>query len=136
MGKKFKKRNSHFYKFTFIALSPFFWAYLDITFVPGHQNLKYIYIFPQSLSIFYLQKKFEKIRTKIQPVDTCPKSHLSPKGTTVLQGLKERKSVHWKSNCWPVVDDLPLSHKIWKMDSYTSILHGEILCHSSTGKHP
>jgi len=33
---------------------------------------------------FYIQKKFQKIMKKIQPVGTCPKSHLSPKGTMVI----------------------------------------------------
>jgi len=33
---------------------------------------------------FSILKKFQKIMTKLQPVDTCPKSHLSLEGTMVL----------------------------------------------------
>jgi len=35
----------------------------------------------EAIQFFYLQKKFQKIRTKIVTVGTCPKSHLSPEGT-------------------------------------------------------
>jgi len=38
---------------------------------------------------FYLPKEFQKIMTKIQPVGTCPKSHLFPEWTMVLLGLKK-----------------------------------------------
>jgi len=33
---------------------------------------------------FYLQKKFQKIITKIETMDTCANSNLSPKGTIIL----------------------------------------------------
>jgi len=61
------KRNLNFCK-TFLATpSPLFWAYLGITFVHG-PRLKKI-IFPWSLSVFYLQKEIQKIKTKIHPIN-------------------------------------------------------------------
>jgi len=38
----------------------------------------------EAYQFFYLQKKFQKIITKIQPIGTCPKSHLSPEQTMVF----------------------------------------------------
>jgi len=77
MGKKIQKRNSNFHKKNCVAPSPLFWAYMGLTFVSRHQ-LKNIYIFAQSLSIFLSSKEIQKMKTKIQPIGTCPKSHLSP----------------------------------------------------------
>jgi len=57
-----------------------------------HQLGKALYSH-EANQFFYLQKKFQKIRTKIESVGTCLKSHLSPKGTIVLQGLNEILSV-------------------------------------------
>jgi len=55
---------------------------LGINFVPGHQLKKDLYSY-EAYQFFHLQKKFKKIRTKIQPIGACPKSHLSPEGTMV-----------------------------------------------------
>jgi len=79
--KKWKKMQ--FFAIFFVAPSPLFWAYLDITFVPGHQ-LKKNNIPTKLISFSIFKKKFQKIRTKIHPIGTCLKSHLSPEGTTVL----------------------------------------------------
>jgi len=53
-GKKIQKKNSNFCNF-FATLSPLFWTYLGINFVPKHQLKKII--FSQSLSVFFIFKK-------------------------------------------------------------------------------
>jgi len=41
-----------------------------------------------AIQFFYLQKKFQKFRTKIEIVGTCPKSHLSPRRDNGPLGVK------------------------------------------------
>jgi len=61
---------------------------LGITFVPGHQLRKKLYS-REDNQFFYLQKKFQKIMTKIETVGTYPKSKLSPEGKNGPSGVNE-----------------------------------------------
>jgi len=80
--KNQKKKKSNFEFFFCCPSSPILnlWG---ITSVPGHRLKKNLYSH-EANQIFNLQKKFKKIMTKIQPIGTCLKSHLSPEETMVL----------------------------------------------------
>jgi len=62
---------------------------LGITFVPGHQLEKKRLCSHKANQFFYLQKKVQKIMTKIETISTYPKSNLPLKGTMVLLGVKK-----------------------------------------------
>jgi len=55
------------------------WAFCTITFAPKHQ-LKYKLYSHKANVFFYLHKKFQKIATNIEIVETCPKSICPLKG--------------------------------------------------------
>jgi len=50
---------------------------------------------------FSILRKIQEIRTKFQPIGTFPKSHLSPEGTMVLQGLNQYR---------PTLKEMVLEH--------------------------
>jgi len=82
MGKKIQKKIQVFAKFVLLLLS----LVLSLF---GHIFCSWALIGKKlhsykAYQFFYLQKKFQKTIPKIQPVGTCPKSHLSLKLTMVL----------------------------------------------------
>jgi len=100
--KNFKKKIPNF-EIYFFAPCPLFWAYLDISFVPGHR-LKKIYSYKDN-QLLYLPKKFQKIMIEYQPIDiVLPNIPFAFKQTMVLQGLilkDPRPFFLWKNsqNC-------------------------------------
>jgi len=82
-----KKKNSNLF-FQFFSIS-FCCPFSLVLSLFGHNfcslalNEKKLYSH-EAYHFFYLQNKFKKIIRKIQPVGTCPKSHLSPERTMVL----------------------------------------------------
>jgi len=80
----------------FCCPSPLYWAYLGITFVPGHQLKKYT--FPRSLSIFLSSKKVLKNHNKNSARRYLSKIPFVPWIDNSLLGVKKNKSIHWRSN--------------------------------------
>jgi len=81
MRKKINIKRSQILNFFCCPLSLVL-SFGGMTFVPGHRlEKKYS---NETNQFFYLQKKFQKIMTKTQPLGACPKSHLSLEGAMVL----------------------------------------------------
>jgi len=75
-------------KIFFAARFPLFWAYFGITFVPRQQIGKKLYSH-EAIHFTYLEKKFQKIRTKqskLETVGTYPNPICPPKGQWSFRG--------------------------------------------------